>query len=506
MSTQGPGDSSLTQKVTRGTAWTLSFRLVDRVIGFASTLVLVRVLSPEDFGIVAMAMTLITFLEILTLTEFSSAIIQHPSPSRDYYDSAFTLSLVLGAASTIAMLLLAQPIATFFREPRLAPVVMTLSVLPLLDGMFNMGCVDFRKYMQFQKDFIYMTGRKLGGLIVVIPLAFVFKSYWALVGGMIAGRFVGMLLSYFLHPFRPRLSVGSAGPLFRFSRWVILNNGLSFMSTRGAHLIIGRMASASALGTYTVAYEMASLPTTELAAPINRVVFPAYSKLSHEASALRHGFLRVLSLIALVAIPAGLGMAAVAHLFVPVVLGSKWAAATPVIEILAVAGAIYVVQANIESLYFSLGRPRFKALITFLEACLFLPLAYFLLGRYGLQGVAYAFLTTVCISVPVNFVLATRMIGLPLPNVLAAIWRPIVAGATMASVVVYAFPASKVSSSTLDNALLLAGAVIVGIVVYAMAEIALWLLAQRPEGAEQWAWDRLQPYVARLTRQGHNRL
>ena len=317
-------ESTLADKVTQGTAWTLSFRIVDRVIGMASTLILVRLLSPADFGIVAMAMTIIALLEVFTLAEFSSAIIQHPSPSRDYYDSAWTLSFVFGAFSTLLMLLFAKPIAGFFNEPQLAPVIVALSLIPLVDGLFNMGCVDFRKYLQFRKDFIFMTGRKLTGVIAVIPLAFIFRSYWALVGGMIAGRLAGLILSYLLHPFRPQFSFGSAAPLFRFSRWIILNNALTFLSTRGAHLIIGRVSGATTLGTYTVAHEMASLPTTELAAPINRVMFPAYSTLSHDLSALRHGFLKVLGLIALLAIPAGLGMASVAHLFVPVVLGDKW--------------------------------------------------------------------------------------------------------------------------------------------------------------------------------------
>lgn len=500
MSSGGAPGSSLSEKVARGTAWTLSFRLFERVVGIASTLVLVRVLSPEDFGIVAMAMTLIAFLEILTIAEFSSAIIQHPSPSRDYYDTAFTLSLLFGVISTVAMLVIAKPIAEFYREPRLAPVIMALSVLPLLDGLFNMGCVDFRKYMQFRKDFIYMTGRKLSGVLVVVPLAFAFRSYWALVGGIIAGRLAGMILSYFLHPFRPRLSVGSAPPLFRFARWVILNNGLTYLSTRGAHLIIGRVGGAGSLGTYTVAYEMASLPTTELASPINRVVFPAYSTLSHEISALRHGFLRVLGLIALIAIPAGLGMAAVAHLFVPVVLGPKWTEATPVIEILSIAGAIYVVQANIESLYFSLGRPRFKAVITLLEACLFLPLAYLLLGQFGLKGVAYAFLATVCISVPVNFILATRMIGTRLADVLAVLWRPAVSATIMALVVTLTFPATVVSSSTLQNGVMLVAAIALGAVTYLVTSAVLWLMSGRTDGAENWLLTRLQPYIRRAVR------
>lgn len=491
-------ESTLAEKVTRGAAWTLSFRIVDRLIGMASTLILVRLLSPADFGIVAMAMTIIALLEVFTIAEFSSAIIQHPSPSRDYYDSAWTLSFVLGAVSTLLMLLFAGPIAGFFNEPQLAPVIVALSLIPLVDGLFNMGCVDFRKYLQFRKDFIFMTGRKLAGVIAVIPLAFIFRSYWALVGGMIAGRLAGLALSYLLHPFRPKFSFGSAAPLFTFSRWIILNNALTFLSTRGAHLLIGRVSGATTLGIYTVAHEMASLPTTELAAPINRVMFPAYSTLSHDFPALRHGFLKVLGLIALLAIPAGLGMASVAHLFVPVVLGDKWHAATPVIEILAVAGAIYVLQANIESLYFSLGKPRYKAVVTLAEACLFLPLAYYLLPRYGLEGVASAFLVCASITVPANFLFATRLIGLRASQALGALWRPLAAGAIMAIVVLLAFPPSDVARDVWSNSRALALAILLGASVYATSLTLLWLASGRPPGAEEWVWSQIKPRLGRI--------
>ena len=501
MTELGDAPAALSKRVARGTAWTISFRLADRAIGIASTLVLVRVLSPEDFGVVAMAMTLVTLLEVLTLAEFSSAIIQHPSPDRDYYDSAFTLSLLFGLVGTLSMLVAARPVAQFFGEPRLVTVILALSVLPTIDGLFNMGCVDFRRNMQFRMDFIYMLGRKLSGVLIVIPLALIFQSYWALVGGTIVGRSVGLLLSYVLHPFRPRLSVRSARPLFRFSGWVILNNGLTYLSVRGAHLIIGRVAGASTLGTYTVAHEMANLPTTELAYPINRVVFPAYSRLSSDLAALRHGFLRVLGVMSLVTIPAGIGLASVAHLFVPVILGDKWESATSLIRILAVAGAIHVIQANIESLYFSLGRPRFKAVLTVCEACLFLPLAYIFLERFGLQGVAWAFLATVCVSTPANFALAARMIRLPPAEVPRNIWRPTLAASAMALVLHLAFPASAVTSNVLRDAVTLASAVITGIVTYFAVIVSLWVLSGKPDGAEKWLVGRLQ--AAKRATTGH---
>jgi O-antigen/teichoic acid export membrane protein len=494
---QESDDSSLGQRVATGAAWTVSFRLADRVLGVASTLVLARLLTPADFGLVAMASVMLAFLEVLTATDFGSAIIQNPTATRDHYDTAFTLSLLFGVSATSIMALSAVPLAHFFSEPRLAPVALTLSVLPLIDGLYNMGCVDFRKHFQFRKDFVYQVGRKMIGLAVVVPLAFAFRSYWALIGGMIAGRLGGLALSYALHPFRPRLSLRSAAGLIRFSRWIMINNALTFLSTRGAHLIIGQAGGPRALGLYGIAHEMANLPTTELAMPINRAVFPGYSKLSHDLEALRQAFLRVVGLVAMVALPAGLGMAAVAHLFVPAVLGAKWLDAAPLISILAVGGAIHVLQANIESLYYSMGLPRLRATITLIEISMFLPLVALMLHWHGLRGAALASLVTTCMIVPCNFALALRLVRLNYEKLLAVLWRPALAALLMAAVVLWAFPVSSAHADSAVSALALLGAASLGAGAYAATLICLWLVVGRPDGAEQWLLVRSRAAIER---------
>jgi O-antigen/teichoic acid export membrane protein len=169
-----------------------------------------------------------------------------------------------------------------------------------------------------------------------------------------------------------------------------------------------------------------------------------------------------------------------------------------VIEILAVAGAIYVLQANIESLYFSLGRPRYKAAVTLLEACLFLPLAYFLLPRHGLEGVAGAFLVCASIAVPANLMFATRLIGMRTSQVLGVLWRPLAAGLIMAIVVSRVFPADDVAHDVWINGRALALAIVLGAVVYATSLALLWLASGRRPGAEDWVWSQLKPRLARL--------
>jgi O-antigen/teichoic acid export membrane protein len=488
----------LGSQVARGAVWTVSFRMADRLLGLVSTLVLVRLLAPSDFGIVAMAMTLIAMIDVVTVGEFGSAIIHEPNPTRDHYDTAWTLSAIFGLCAMALLLAGSLPAAAFFDEPRLVPVICALSVLPLMSGLYNMGCIDFRKYLDFRKDFLLQVGTKLSGLFVVLPLAFVFRSYWALIGGMIAGRLGGLALSFMLHPFRPRVSVRSARRLFSFSGWLMINNGLQFVRLRGAHFIIGRALGSQGLGYYSIAHEMANLPTSELASPINRAVFPGYAKLQYDRPALQRGFLSVAGLIALVAVPAGIGMAAIAHLFVPAVLGAQWLQTVPLISVLAIGGTIYVLAANNQSLYFAVGRPRFRAMLTLAEIAVFLPLVAVLIRPYGLLGAAIAFTATSALVVPVNFALAARLLDLRFGNVVAVLWRPLVASGLMAMAILAAFPRSAERIGTWANVQALATAVTLGALVYALLIYIAWRVTGRPDGAERWLLDRLQALWLRV--------
>ena len=499
MNATPPPPSNLGNAVARGAAWTVGFRLADRGIGLVSTLVLARLLVPADFGLIAMATTLMALIEVVTVGEFGSAIIHNPNVTRDHYDSAWSMSALFGLTAAILLIALAYPTSAFFKEPRLVPVIFALSLLPIIDGLFNMGCVDFRKHLQFHKDFQLQVGRKIIGFLIVIPLAFVTRSYWALIAGMIAGRAGGLALSYVLHPFRPRFSLRSARSLFGYSGWLMLNNALTFLSQRGAHLVVGRLLTPKALGLYTISYEMANLPTTEMAMPVNRAIFPGYSKVQNDRAALQSAFLRVLGVIAIVTIPAGVGMACIAHLFVPAVLGANWMTAAPLISLLALAGTINALQANIESVYFATGHPRLKAAMTLLEVACFLPLLLLLVPRYELNGAAAALIITASVAAPVNYAFALKLLRLAPLTLVRELWRPLLAALIMTAVLLVVFPKSAVRPSSMGNLWAMIVAALLGASVYTLSLCTMWLSVGRPAGGEQWVLTQLR-HLIRPTR------
>ncbi len=158
----------------------------------------------------------------------------------------------------------------------------------------------------------------------------------------------------------------------------------------------------------------------------------------------------------------------------------------PLIRLLAIGGALHALQVNIESVYYALGKPKLKALITLLEVLVFVPLLLLTVPRYGLIGAAAALLLTVSIAAPVNFGLVLRMLNLGVRPLLSVLWRPFVAAACMAAAVLGAFPLESTRATSLDNLWAMLAAIALGAVVYAITIAMLWFATGRPAGAEDW--------------------
>ena len=247
--------------MAKGAVWMVLFKFTERGLGLISTIILARLLLPADFGLIAMAVSIIAVLELLNSFGFDTVLIQNPDANRSHYDTAWTFNVIFGTASSLILFLLASPAAAFYDEPRLEMVIDFLAIGTFIQGLGNVGVVAFRKELEFNKEFKFLVAKKLISFCITVPLAFILKNYWALVIGMLAGKSAGMALSYLVHPYRPRFSLAARHELFQFSKWLLLNNLLFFLRFRSAHFIIGKTAGTHALGLYTIAYEISNLPT-----------------------------------------------------------------------------------------------------------------------------------------------------------------------------------------------------------------------------------------------------
>jgi lipopolysaccharide exporter len=475
----------INNQIAKGAVWMVAFKLIDRGVGLASTVVLARLLAPVDFGLVAIAMMLIGALALLFAFSFDVHLIQKPNAGRAEFDTAWTFNVIFGTVTALLLAALAHVVSVFYHEPRLEAVVYSLALGCFIGGLSNIGPVIFRREMRFDREFKFMLGKRLAPVMVTIPIAIWLHSYWALVIGQLTGTIASVALSYVVSDYRPKLSLKARSELFHASKWLFINNILIFLNGRASEFVIGKLAGVTGLGVYSISYEFATLPTTELVAPINRAAFPGYARLAGDIDQLRNSFLGVISVIALFTLPAGIGIAAVADLMVPAVLGWKWLNAIPLIQVLALFSVLTALQTNISYVYLAVGRPR---LITMVAAAQFVVLITLLLPatwRWGATGAAWSFLITAICMVPVNQVLIHKQLNLSAMGYAARLWRPVAAVAMMTLAVQAIKRQLHLGNETHAYVLALLLCVAAGALVYAVSLYILWHLCGRPDGAEK---------------------
>ncbi|MFB3077097.1 MAG: oligosaccharide flippase family protein, partial [Lysobacterales bacterium] len=229
--------AEINRGMAKGAAWMVAMRFSMRGIGLVSTVILARLLVPADFGLVAMATIIFGLIEVMSQFGFGVFLIQKQNAGHDYYDTAWTLSILRGAVTCGLLFVIAMPVADFFGDPRLVEIFYVLALVALVRSIGNVGVIDFQKNLTFGKDFKLHVAVKLAAFCVTITAAILLRNYWALVIGIATAGFVRVALSYMMHPYRPRLSLARWREIMHFSKWLLANNVLGFLNRQSDGLI-----------------------------------------------------------------------------------------------------------------------------------------------------------------------------------------------------------------------------------------------------------------------------
>lgn len=477
--------------MAKGAALMVLMRLAVRGLGIVSTIILARLLVPADFGLVALATIFSGLLEVISNFGFEYALILNQKASRQHYDTAWTLTVLRSVITAVLLLIIAQPVASFFNDSRLGPVLGLLALSAFVGGFQNIGIVDFRKDMNFRKDFQFMVTQKLAGFVLTVALAYLWRDYWALVAGIVFFRIMGTVLSYIMHSFRPRFCLLEWRDLFGFSKWILATHIVLYLSQHFSTIIIGKLLNARTVGLYNIAFEIASLPTSELVQPITRALFPGYAKVAHDKKRLVDLFLSSLAFVVLLAMPAGAGIGVLADPVVFVFLGERWRETIPLLQILAFYGIIRVSFANTGAIFMALGRPEIQLYVVGVNALIRLPLLIFGVYAGGALGASWALVVSGIIGFVITLSVLIRLLEIRSIAFVSAIWRPAIATAVMVSGLVlllrYWGPIETVGLTIV----LLLGAVAIGGVIYGSTVFLLWRLVESPPGAERIILDEI---------------
>lgn len=495
-----PRGPSILARTAVGMGWIVAWRMATRVLGLISTLVLVRVLAPADFGLVALGTSFVLAVDTLSAIGVEDAMVREHSPSPAMYDTAFTLTALRSLATTVLIAIGAIPIARFFSEPRLAHILWSLAAGTLISGIGSIGVVDFRRDMAFHKEFVLQILPRMVSISVTIGSALIWHSYWALIAGILTGRFMRTAFGYKMHPWRPRFTLSAWRDLIGFSLWSWAISLAELARDRLDMFVVGRVLSPTAVGVYAIGEEVAVLPTTEIVLPLCRACFSAFAAARRAGHGVEEAYMRPAATTFLITLPAGLGISLVADPLVRLVMGEKWTQAIPIIELLGVMGGIAVfglVATTLLSAYAMLSR-QFSITVTCLG--LRLLLLILLVNQFGIIGAAIGAFAGMLLEHSMLLVVVFRRFELSVTKLVRQVWRTVVAASIMTAMLVATGLGWTSAVGDMPNLIgRLVTAVMLGATVYSLALLGLWRLSGRPQGAEADMLAVVMRLVRRMT-------
>lgn len=481
---QEDGSSGIGRRMAVGAIWMVALRSARRVIGVVSTIILARLLVPEDFGIVAIASAAIALFEFMSKLSLDLALISKQEVDRDYYDTAFTLQFLRGLIITVLVVGAAGPAAIFFEEPRLENVFYVLAVAVMIDTFVNIRIVDFFKDFNLRKNFQLSVTSALASFATKLTLALIWESYWALVAGFIAESIVRVGLSYWLIPYKPRFCLVHWRWLFNFSKWLMIGNFCEYLSGTLDRFVLGKFVDANTLGLYVASFEISNLPTTNLVLPIQGALFPGYAKIADDLAKLRDSYLNSMAFILMLAVPAGVGIGVAADSIIRVMLGENWLGAIPLLKILVIYGILRLATANSRPIYLAVKRPEIVTYMAGVQLGVLIPCLIAGVSYAGAIGASWGLVVAFSITGTISLIVVHRLLNLNPTRLFAKIWRTGFAAAMLIAAVELAkpfLPGSEDFASALFRFMMIG---VIGAVSYIFAHLGAWIAIGRPDGAE----------------------
>ncbi|KAF0843630.1 PST family polysaccharide transporter [Methylovorus glucosotrophus] len=485
-------------KLVKGVAWLGAAKIVVNILALCSTVVLARLLTPADFGLVAIVMALLAIVESVTDLSLASALIHHKNPSEDHFHTAWSLNLTRGLLIAAMFACAAPYVADYYHDSRLKEIMWVIGASIFVTGFNNPKMVVLTRDLIFWQQFVMTVSQKLAGFVVGVTLAFIFKSYWAIVGGTVASQLVGVIVTYLVVPYRPRFSYRHTREIWSFSVWLTLGKMINTINWKFDHLMIGSYLGTKSLGFYTVGDNLAAMPTREAIQPLESTLFPGFKHLVHDKIRLRNAYVSAQGVITALALPLGVGFAMVAHPLILLLMGEKW---LPVVQVIQIISCVFVLQtigSQVHPLAMALGETKVLFKRDFISFFIRLPIIIAGMFMAGLMGVVYGRAISGTISLVINMHLISKMIPLSVLSQLKGNIRSLLSVVSMAAILYCIKSLLVLESNTSGLVLELMVLCASGAISYISIHVLLWHIMSRPLGPESEALRIIKAALARI--------
>ena len=418
---------TLRHKAISGVKWNGVSMGVITGLQFITLIVLARILSPMDFGVMGMIMVVIGFAQAFADMGLSNAIIHRQDTSPDQLSSLYWLNVLAGVAVFCVICASAPLIVGFYHEPRLQNLLYLTAAIFLITPLGQQFQILLQKELKFEGLAKIGIASAVANSIVAVLLAFSGFGVFSLIWGQLAGAAVKVVLLF-------KIGRGNWKPRFHYSRQDIkgyASFGLYQMGERTInyfnanldYLLIGSLLGAKALGYYTLAYNLIIRPASMINPVITTVAFPVFAKMQNDRDALKNGYLKVLQLLSFFNFPLMAGLAVVAPLAVPAVFGDQWLPSVILIQILAIVGLLRSIGNPVGALVLAKGRADLGFKWNLSTLAVQISALYLGIKLGGTTGVAIAFASVMTIySVFSYLILIRTMLGPCLRGYVMSMW------------------------------------------------------------------------------------
>ena len=428
---QQPG--RLASLTVRGTLWSSVSFISGKLLVFLSTILLARLLTSDDFGVMSYALVLMSFLDILSGFGIGQAVVYHDDEPH-ILDTAFWLGLAFSLVLLAITWLLAPLAGQFFNDSRAVLATRALAFTFPIDAAGSIHSALLQKRLSFGKKFIPEFSKAFCKGLVSILMALMGFGFWSLVVGQVAGALAADLAFWWVLPWRPSLRFfkAAARKLLSYGGNLVAVDIFSIIYTNVDYLLIGRFLGTSLLGVYTLAFRIPDLVINQVCNVISQVVFPLFVNLRGEVEALRDGFLASVRYIALVTTPLGLGLALVAKPLVITFFTDKWIDCVPVMRALSLYTLLLSWGYSAGIVYKAQGRPDVLSRVELVRAVFTVPVLYWAVTSYGtLSAVGWAQVGLACGAMLLDMAVACHMLALPIGKIARALSPALGSGLVM---------------------------------------------------------------------------
>lgn len=474
----------LRSQATAGAITLVASRLIARGFDLLTLVVLGRLLSPADFGLVAIAMAVVQIFEAVMELPLGLALVALPQRTKLHYDCAFTLQLMRGLALAAILAALAWPMSQIYGDHRLIWLVSALSIAPAARGLLSPRTVEYALNFNYLPSLTIEVAGKLAALVSSIVVAWLTASYWSIVTATIAAPVMMLVVSYIFAPYLPAISLKEWRTFSKYLRFTTAAQAVTALVWQMDQLMLGRFVDRNELGRFSMASNLSALPTQILIGQTISPLAVAFSSVRDDLERLKAAYHKSAITIAAIGLPAMVWISLNAEPVLRLVLGQKWVSAAPILAWLSLAMIPQLFAGPLVPLATTVNKTNVFLRLGLIELFIKAPLMMVGLLYYGVAGVIAVRLIMAVVMTGCTMFVVRELIGLRLKDQLLGPWRATLSTAIMAAAIALLQGRFADPPSILQLVLDLTIVGSVGVAVYAVSMFLLWRAAGSPDGVE----------------------